>query len=61
MDIKNKEDKYLTQKKDGEEDIGLTAEEEELISNCNIKEKLILKLEDLDNKIFMLINSNKYL
>jgi len=54
MTLRNKEDDYLTQKKDGEDE-GLTKEEEELVSNCNIKEKLIVKLEELDHKIFMLL------
>ena len=60
MTLRNKEDDYLTQKKDGEDE-GLTKEEEELVSNCNIKEKLIVKLEELDHKIFMLLQSNQYL
>ena len=55
MNLRNKEDDYLTEKQNGKDDIGLTREEEEMIGNCNVKEKLILKLEDLDNKIFMLL------
>ena len=53
----NKEDDYQTTQKDNI----LSPEEEEMLGgNCNLKEKLILVLEDLDNKIFMLIKSNMY-
>ena len=30
-------------------------------STCDVKEALVLKLEEIDNKIFHLVRSNKYL
>ena len=58
MTIRNKEDDYATQKKEVD---GLSPEEEALIANCNVKEKLIMKLEEIDNKLMHLIESNEYM
>ena len=60
MDIKpkkNKEDKQLT----NEADDLLSAEDQALVWNCDLKEKLIVKLQELDLKLYHLIQSNLYL
>ena len=52
----NKEDTYHTQKADG-----LNADGEvDVPQDCNVKEALLYKIEDIDEKINHLIQSNKF-
>ena len=55
----NKEDSYETLKKEG--DLLFDVDESMLGGRCDVKEALVVKLEEFDNKIYQLIMSNQYL
>ena len=61
----NQEDTYETMQKpknfDDRGSSGAKYEDVEIPATCDVKETLIDKLEELDNKIYHLLESNKYL
>ena len=62
---RNAEDSYATEQKPKNfEDVGSSGtkyDEVEIPATCDVKEALVDKLEECDNKIYHLIASNKYL
>ena len=52
----NKEDSYATMEKKG--DLLFDVDESMLGGRCDVKEALIVKLEEFDNKIYQLLMSN---
>ena len=61
----NTEDQYLTEKKQKDfsdlSNAGDKYDEVDIPATCDVKESLIAKLEECDNKIYHLLESNKYL